>query len=156
MTEAAHETGDQLDDLDIVAIEKILPHRYPFLLIDRLTEIRAFQSAVGIKAVTFNEPFFPGHFPGMPIMPGVLIIEALAQTAAALGMYSMGEAASGKPVLFMGVDEARFKRPVVPGELLHLHVELERRRMGVWRFAVEAKVNDKTVTAGRITAKIAD
>lgn len=155
MTASTAEPGQPLDDLDIPALKATIPHRYPMLLVDRVTEMRAFQSAVGIKAVTYNEPFFIGHFPDRPIMPGVLIIEALAQTAAALSLTSLGGTDTGSIVLFMGIDNARFKRQVVPGDVLHLHVELQKRKMGIWRFGVAAKVDGQTVTQAEITARIA-
>ena len=114
------ETGSRLADLDIDAIRRLIPHRYPFLMIDRVVDIEAETSAVGIKNVTINEPFFDGHFPGRPIMPGVLVVEAMAQTAAALVIAGLGPAAAGKPVYFMTIENARFRRPVVPGDQLRI------------------------------------
>ncbi|HLY58723.1 MAG TPA: 3-hydroxyacyl-ACP dehydratase FabZ, partial [Stellaceae bacterium] len=127
-------------DLDIVRIMELIPHRYPFLMIERLTEIVPYESAVGIKNVSINEPHFQGHFPDRPIMPGMLIIEAMAQTAACLVMQSLGLSREGKVVYFMSIDEARFRKPVVPGDTLKIHVQKQRRRGNVWRFAGEAKV----------------
>jgi 3-hydroxyacyl-[acyl-carrier-protein] dehydratase len=146
--------GQVLPDLDVIAIQKIIPHRYPMLLIDRLVEMRAFQSAVGIKNVTVNEPFFQGHFPGAPVMPGVLIVEAMAQAAAALALGSLGTSAYGSLVYFMGVDDARFRRPVRPGDQLRLEMTLQRRRSSVWRFAGAAKVAGDLVAEAVLTAKM--
>ena len=143
-------------DLDIVRIMALIPHRYPFLMIERLTEIVPHESAVGIKNVSINEPHFQGHFPDRPIMPGMLIIEAMAQTAACLVMQSLGLTREGKVVYFMSIDEARFRKPVVPGDTLRIHVQKQRRRGNVWRFAGEAKVAGVLVAEAVYTAMIAD
>src|SRR5438105_11235871 len=119
--------------LDSRAIQELLPHRYPFLLVDRIIELEPNQRAVGIKQVTINEPFFQGHFPGAPVMPGVLIIEAMAQTAGALVVHSGGKDLEGKLVYFLAIDEARFRKPVLPGDQLHIHVTKEQNRRNVWR-----------------------
>lgn len=142
--------------LNVNEIMALLPHRYPFLMIDRVEDMVLGESATGIKNVTFNEPFFQGHFPGMPVMPGVLIVEAMAQTAAALVMHSLGEAAHGKPVYFMTVDDARFRKPVVPGDVLKIHVLRVRNRRNVWKFSGEAKVVDTLVASASFSAMIMD
>ena len=146
----------RLDDLDAEAINRLIPHRYPFLMIDRVVEIVADTSAVGIKNVTVNEPFFQGHFPGHPIMPGVLIVEAMAQTAAALVAASVGAAAQGKLVYFMTIHQARFRRPVVPGDQLRIKVVKQQKKLGVWKFLGDAAVNGRTAAEAVISAKIMD
>lgn len=143
-------------ELDILRIMELIPHRYPFLMIERLTEIVPHESAVGIKNVSVNEPHFQGHFPGRPIMPGMLIIEAMAQTAACLVMHSLGLSRQGRLVYFMSLDEARFRKPVVPGDTLRIHVQKQRRRGAVWRFAGEARVEGALVAEAVYTAMIAD
>ena len=144
----------RLGDLDIDAIQRMIPHRYPFLMIDRVVEVTAETSAVGIKNVTVNEPYFSGHFPGRPVMPGVLIIEAMAQTAAALVVASIGAAAEGKPVYFMTIDQARFRRPVLPGDQLRIKVVKQHRKLGVWKFLGQATVADRLAAEAVISAKI--
>ena len=126
--------------LDVDAIKKLLPHREPFLFVERLTDIVPFESATGYKAVSFNEPHFAGHFPGYAVMPGVLIIEALAQTAGAMVMYSLGISTENRLVFFMTIEKARFRRPVRPGDMLKMTVRALKRRGPVWRFAGEAYV----------------
>jgi 3-hydroxyacyl-[acyl-carrier-protein] dehydratase len=150
----ASPAGVRLADLDAEAIHRLIPHRYPFLMIDRVVEIFADTSAVGIKNVTVNEPFFQGHFPGHPIMPGVLIVEAMAQTAAALVVASVGPEAQGKLVYFMTIEQARFRRPVVPGDQLRIKVIKQQRKLGVWKFLGHASVEDKTAAEAVISAKI--
>lgn len=135
---------------------ELLPHRAPMLLIERMTDIVPNVSATGVKAVSVNEPYFEGHFPGYPIMPGVMIVEAMAQTAGALVMYSMNAKAGEKIVYFMGIEKAKFRHPVVPGDLLLLQVKLQRARMPVWRFTGEAYVNDKLCAEADFTAMIAN
>jgi 3-hydroxyacyl-[acyl-carrier-protein] dehydratase len=154
MLEQASATGSPLTDVDIMGIMRLLPHRYPFLLVDRVVEIEAFRRAVGIKNVTINEPFFPGHFPADPIMPGVLLIEALAQTAAVLVIASIGEAAAGSPVYFMSIDGARFRRPVRPGDRLRLEVTILRSRLGVSKFAGKALVEGEVAAEAEFAAKL--
>ncbi len=141
---------------DIQRIMEMIPHRYPFLMIDRAEEIIPDQSCIGIKNVTIGEPFFQGHFPARPVMPGVLIIEALAQTAAVLVVETLGEAAMGKLVYFMTIDNARFRQPVVPGDVLRLHVSKVRHRGPVWKFNGEARVGDTLVAEATYAAMIMD
>jgi 3-hydroxyacyl-[acyl-carrier-protein] dehydratase len=147
-----------LPDLDIHKIMDCIPHRYPFLMIDKLVEIVPHESAVAIKNVSINEPYFQGHFPlpTGPIMPGVLIVEAMAQAAACLVVYSLGIAREHRSVYFMSIEEARFRKPVVPGDQLRIHVKKQRHRANVWRFAAEAKVNGVLVAEAVYTAMIAD
>ena len=134
---------------------QILPHRYPMLMIDRLVDIRAGESAVGIKNVTYNEEFFQGHFPQKAVMPGVLIVEAMAQSAAAYTSYTEELDTNGKVVLFMGIDKARFRKPVVPGDQLRIEVKTVHRRPPVWRFEGEATVDGKKVADAAFSAMLA-
>ncbi|OJX81005.1 3-hydroxyacyl-ACP dehydratase FabZ [Magnetospirillum sp. 64-120] len=147
------ETGKEVD---INRIMEMIPHRYPFLMVDKVVDIVVNESAVGIKNVTINEPFFQGHFPQRPVMPGVLIIEAMAQTAAVLVVSTLGPASEGKLVYFMSVDEARFRKPVGPGDQLHIHVTKERSRGNVWKFRAEAKVNGTLMAEAVYAAMILD
>ncbi|MPZ10458.1 MAG: 3-hydroxyacyl-ACP dehydratase FabZ [Kiloniellaceae bacterium] len=144
----------EIGPLDVHDIMGLLPHRYPFLMIDRLEDIVLSESAVGTKNVTINEPFFQGHFPAQAVMPGVLIVEAMAQTAAALVMYTLGKEAHGKVVYFMSVDLARFRKPVVPGDTLKIHVSRIQNRRSVWKFKGEAKVEDTLVANANFSAMI--
>ncbi|HXI87655.1 MAG TPA: 3-hydroxyacyl-ACP dehydratase FabZ [Parvularculaceae bacterium] len=141
--------------LEIGELMQLLPHRYPMLMIDRLTEIDAEKGAVAIKNVTGNEAYFVGHFPQKPVMPGVLIIEAMAQAAAAYAAYTEEIDVENKIVLFMGVDKARFRRPVVPGDQLRIHVKTAQRRPPVWRFEGEAMVDGKCVADASFAAMLA-
>jgi len=143
-------------EIDSVELMTLLPHRHPFLLIDRLTDVVLGESATGIKGVTMNEHFFVGHFPGRPIMPGVLIVEAMAQTAGALVVKSMGGPPSGKLVYFMSVDNCKFRRPVLPGALLRIPVVKERNRGAVWKFAGKALVDGELMAEASFTAMIVD
>ncbi|WP_422366740.1 3-hydroxyacyl-ACP dehydratase FabZ [Pelagibius sp.] len=154
----SEQTTDQdvAGSLDVQQIMDLLPHRYPFLMIDRVEDIVLHESATGIKNVTINEPFFLGHFPERAVMPGVLIVEAMAQTAAAMIMYSLGEEAHGKPVYFMTVDGARFRKPVVPGDSLRIHVKRVQNRRNVWKFTGEAKVDGTLVASASYSAMIMD
>ncbi|HSH29102.1 MAG TPA: 3-hydroxyacyl-ACP dehydratase FabZ [Thiohalobacter sp.] len=138
--------------MDINEIMRELPHRYPFLLIDRVTEYVAGEYLVGYKNVSFNEPFFNGHFPEKPIMPGVLIIEALAQATGLLAFRSLGREGRRENVLYylVGVDKARFKRPVEPGDQLMLHVRVKNNRRGIWVFEAEAKVDGKVAASAEL------
>lgn len=141
---------------DANRIMAMLPHRYPFLLLDRLLDVVPNESAVGLKNVTINEPFFQGHFPGAPVMPGVLIIETMAQTAAAMVVHSAGEALEGKLVYFMAIEEAKFRKPVTPGDALHIHVQRVQNRRNVWKFRCEAKVEGELHAEAVVTAMIFD
>jgi 3-hydroxyacyl-[acyl-carrier-protein] dehydratase len=154
MNEASSKSG--LGTADIARVLKLLPHRYPFLLVDRIFDMDRDESAVGIKNVTINEPFFQGHFPAFPVMPGVLIIEGLAQTAGALCVHSLGESYKPQLVYFMGIDRAKFRKPVVPGDQLHFHVRKIRSRGRAWRFYGEAKVDGQVVAEAEISAMIVD
>jgi 3-hydroxyacyl-[acyl-carrier-protein] dehydratase len=140
--------------IDIRQIMKMIPHRYPLLLIDRLTDIVPNESATGLKNVTINENFFQGHFPGAPVMPGVLIIEAMAQTSAALVVHSAGTALEGKLVYFMAINDAKFRKPVTPGDTLHIFVKKDQNRRNVWKFNCEAKVGNDLCAEANITAMI--
>jgi 3-hydroxyacyl-[acyl-carrier-protein] dehydratase len=146
----------QLEEADIQRIMQLLPHRYPFLLIDRIIDMDGEQSAIGIKNVTINEPFFAGHFPGSPIMPGVLLIEAMAQTAGALVIHHLGKKEEGKLVYFMSIDKARFRRPVLPGHVVHFAVRLLHKRPPVWKFSAEAKVEGVKFAEAEIGAMLMD
>ncbi len=139
------------DTLDIRQIMALIPHRYPFLLIDRVTSCVPGETVSALKNVTFNEPFFQGHFPGRPVMPGVLIIEALAQATGILAFATAGEG-PGKDSLyyFVGIDKARFRKPVEPGDQLRLEVRLLRRIRSVWRFSAEAYVGDTKVASAEL------
>jgi 3-hydroxyacyl-[acyl-carrier-protein] dehydratase len=142
--------------LDIRRVMAALPHRYPMLMIDRVEALEPDRSITAIKAVTINEPFFQGHFPARPIMPGVLIVEALAQAAGVLAVESLGLAGSGKLVYFMAIDGAKFRHPVEPGVLLRLDVEFVQKRTSVCKFAGRASVGDKLAAEAKFTAMIAD
>jgi 3-hydroxyacyl-[acyl-carrier-protein] dehydratase len=145
-----------LDAVDVAGIMEMIPHRYPFLLVDRVVDIQADRSAVGIKNVTINEAFFQGHFPRNPVMPGVLIVEAMAQTAAVLVVRSLGKGAAGKLVYFMTIDNARFRKPVTPGDQLRIHVAKDRSRGNVWKFNGEAKVEGRLVAEATFAAMLMD
>ena len=144
------------EPIDVVKIMEMIPHRYPILLVDRIIDYVEGESAVGLKNVTMNEPHFNGHFPGMPVMPGVLIVEAMAQTSAILVVKTLGEEAQGKIVYFMSIDSAKFRKPVVPGDSLHIHVEKIQNRGKVWKFQGTAKVDGKTCAEAVITAMLTD
>lgn len=140
--------------MDIKEIQKFLPHRYPFLLVDRVVELEPGTKAVGVKNVTINEEFFQGHFPGLPIMPGVLIIEAMAQVAGLLAFRS--GATVGKSVYFMSIEKAKFRRPVVPGDQLRLEIHVLQQRGNVWRFSGNATVEGKVAAESEFTAMVTD
>ena len=142
--------------LNIEEIKALIPHRYPMLLIDRVVDIREGESATGIKNVTANEHFFEGHFPGHPVMPGVLIVEAMAQTAGVLAILSAGEAAGDKIVYFMTINEVKFRKPVTPGDVLHLKVVVEQARGRVSKFSGVAEVDGKVVSQAKFSAMVAD
>jgi len=139
--------------MNVNEIMKHLPHRYPFLLVDRIADLQPGISARGIKNVTINEPFFQGHFPGQPIMPGVLIIEAMAQVAGVMAFHSGVE---GKSVYFMSIDNAKFRRPVVPGDQVMLDIKVTKQRGNVWKFTGAASVDGKLVSEAEFTAMVTD
>ena len=141
---------------DITKIMGLLPHRYPFILVDRIVEIVPNERIVGLKNVTMNEPFFPGHFPGTPVMPGVLIIEAMAQTGGVLVYASLPEEKRKNLIYFMGIDKARFRKPVIPGDQIILDVMWTRRRANVSKMSGKATVDGKVVAEAELTAMIGD
>ncbi|NNM55661.1 3-hydroxyacyl-ACP dehydratase FabZ [Acidocella sp.] len=141
---------------DVKQLLRLIPHRYPFMLLDRMVDVRYGHSATGIKNVTMNEPFFQGHFPGHPVMPGVLIVESMAQTAAALVISGMGEDAGSPIVYFMSIENAKFRKPVTPGDQLRLELVKDRKRGNVWRFNGTARVDGVVVAEASITAMIMD
>jgi 3-hydroxyacyl-[acyl-carrier-protein] dehydratase len=150
-------TGRVKGSADIMKIMQLLPHRYPFLLIDRIEEIDGDMSGIGIKNVTFNEPQFQGHFPAQPVMPGVMIIEAMAQTAGAMCVFSRGpDQPPPKLVYFMTIDECKFRRPVVPGDVMKLHMTKQRQRRNMWWFKGEAKVSGELVAEAVISAMLVE
>ena len=142
--------------VDIRRILQMIPHRYPMLMVDKVIEMQLDRSAVGIKNVTINEPFFQGHFPSEPVMPGVLIIEAMAQTAAVLVVATYGQESEGKLVYFMSIDDVRFRRPVFPGDRLELHVEKVQSRASVWKFSGKGIVDGKVAAEATFAAMIRD
>jgi 3-hydroxyacyl-[acyl-carrier-protein] dehydratase len=137
-------------------IKKLLPHRAPFLFVERLTEIRPNESAVGCKAIGYNEPYFQGHFPDFAVMPGVLLVEGMAQTAGALVVYSLGRDSPGRKVYFMTIDKARFRKPVRPGDMVRFPVKALRHRGPVWRFEGQAYVGDELCAEAEFSAMIFD
>ena len=141
---------------NIARIMEMIPHRYPFLMVDRLIELDPGESAVGLKNITLNEPQFQGHFPRAPVMPGVLIIESMAQTSALLVVETLGQETEGKLVYFMSIDGARFRKPVEPGDTMMIHVRKKRRRGSVWKLACEARVDGVLVAQATLTAMILD
>ena len=148
--------GGVVAEIDIQRIMEMIPHRYPFLFIDRVVDVVAGERAVGIKNVSINEPCFQGHFPRHPVLPGVLIIEAMAQTAAVLVVHSLGAESEGKLVYFMSVDNARFRHPVFPGDQLHVRVERKQNRGNVWKFEGRAKVGANLMAEAVFAAMILD
>ncbi len=149
-------SGTQEDTLDIEKVLEMIPHRYPFLMIDRVQDLVPGSHAVGLKNVTINEQFFQGHFPSRPVMPGVLVIESMAQTAAVLVVSTLGEEVEGKLVYFMAIDRARFRKPVTPGDSLHVAVDTQQNRGRVWKFKGVAKVGDVIVAEATFSAMIVD
>lgn len=145
-----------MSQLDILKIMEMIPHRYPMILVDRVIDVVPDVSCTGIKNVTINEGFFQGHFPRYPVMPGVMIVESMAQTAAVLVVATLGEGANGKLVYFMTVDHARFRRPVTPGDSLRVHVKKLQQRRNVWKFSGEVKVDDVLVAQAEFAAMIMD
>jgi 3-hydroxyacyl-[acyl-carrier-protein] dehydratase len=154
VTEVAQ--GRSVGVVDIQQIMRDIPHRFPFLMLDRVVDLVPNQSAVGIKNVSVNEPFFAGHFPNHPVMPGVLIIESMAQTAAVLVVETLGPEAAGKVVYFMSIEGAKFRRPVMPGDQLRIHVTKERNRGSVWKFNGVARVDGISVAEATYAAMIMD
>jgi len=150
------EAPSAASEIDIQRIMQMIPHRYPFLMIDRVIDVVSGESCVGIKNVSINEAFFQGHFPQRPVMPGVLIIEAMAQTAAVLVVHTLGPAAEGKLVYFMSIDGARFRRPVFPGNELAIRVVRQRNRGNVWKFEGQATVDGKLMAEATFAAMIMD
>ena len=146
--------SEETKSFDIARIKEMIPHRYPMLLIDKVEGVTAGEEATGVKCVTINEPFFQGHFPDMAVMPGVLIVEAMAQTAAVLVVHT--SEFEGKLVYFMTIDDARFRNPVVPGDVLHINVKVIRSRGMVWKFKGEAFVGDKLCAESTFSAMIID
>ncbi|WP_341763690.1 3-hydroxyacyl-ACP dehydratase FabZ [Candidatus Tisiphia endosymbiont of Beris chalybata] len=141
--------------INIIEIMEMLPHRYPFLLIDRVEEFKLNESIVGIKNITFNEPQFTGHFPNKPVMPGVLIVEAMAQLSAILIAKSM-DSTKNKDVFFMSIEETKFRKIVEPGDTLYIYAKIEQNRGFVWKFSSYVKVNDQVVAEGKFTAMVKD
>lgn len=147
---------DEVFDMDRERIMQMIPHRDPFLMIDKVVDVVSNERATGIKNVSPDEYYFKGHFPTRPVMPGVLIIEAMAQTAAALVVHTLGHSAQGKLVYFMSVDKAKFRRPVVPGETLRVHVVKQQHHRNVWKFVGEARVDGKLCAEAVFAAMILD
>ncbi len=145
----------ELDSVTVTELFQLLPHRYPFLLIDKIVDVDKDLSATGIKNVTVNEPHFTGHFPGQPIMPGVLIVEAMAQTAGAICAKEHSEGKT-KLVYFMSIDGVKFRKPVVPGDILKLHVVQTKHRRGIFKYICEASVDGQKVAEAAITAMMVD
>lgn len=154
MTE--NQTGVPGDEIDIAEILRRIPHRYPFLLIDRAENYRPRESIVGIKNVTMNEPFFVGHFPGNPVMPGVLIVESLAQAGAVLMSKTLDADIEGKTIFFMTLDNCRFRQPVRPGDVLRLHVEVLKARSKLFKFQGKAMVGDKVAAEAEWAAMVVE
>jgi 3-hydroxyacyl-[acyl-carrier-protein] dehydratase len=143
-------------EMDVQRIMEMIPHRHPFLMIDKVVDAVANERATGIKNVSINEQYFQGHFPTRPVMPGVLIVEAMAQTAAVLVVHTLGPESEGKLVYFMSVDNARFRRPVFPGDCLHVHVSKQRNRGNVWKFEGRAEVRGQLAAEAVFAAMILD
>jgi 3-hydroxyacyl-[acyl-carrier-protein] dehydratase len=150
------ETRTALGAVDIARVMEMIPHRYPMLMIDKVIDMVPDTSATGIKNVTINEPQFAGHFPRHPVMPGVMIVESMAQTAAVLVVYTLGKRAEGKLVYFMTIDSARFRKPVVPGDAMQVHVTKMKSRGPVWKFRAEAKVDGTLVAEAEFAAMIVE
>ena len=149
-------TGQVIDVLGIKEILALLPHRYPFLLVDRIIEIRGDEHGVGVKNVTINEPHFMGHFPGNPVMPGVLVLEGLAQTGGILAIKSLPVQTKAQLVYFLTIDKAKFRKPVVPGDVLEYHLNRIQRRRNMWWYRGEAKVGGEIVAEAELGAMIAE
>lgn len=151
----AQASPDQVN-IDITEVMERIPHRYPFLLVDRAEEYRASESIVGIKCVTINEPFFQGHFPDYAVMPGVLIVEAMAQTGAVLMSKSLNVDRAGKTILFTSLDNCRFRQPVRPGDVLRMHVRVVRARGGLFKFEGKAMVGEKAAAEAEFAAMLVE
>src|SRR5688572_3199143 len=149
-----NDSATTLETADIAAILKALPHRYPFLLVDRIVDIRGQESGIGIKNVTFNEPQFAGHFPGNPVFPGVLIIEGMAQTAGAICVLSKMVGDQPRSVYLLTIDKAKFRKPVMPGDTIEYHVRKTSRKRNIWWFRAEAKVAGQIVAEAEIGAMV--
>ena len=147
-------TDDPGEDIDYAEVARRIPHRYPFLLVDRAEDYRPHQSIVGIKCVTINEPFFQGHFPNNPVMPGVLLVEAIAQSGAVLMSKSLDADTTGKTIFFMSLDNCRFRHPVRPGDVLRMPVEVVRARADVFKFKGRAMVGDKVAAEAEFAAMV--
>jgi 3-hydroxyacyl-[acyl-carrier-protein] dehydratase len=144
----------ELEAADILRVMDMIPHRFPMLMVDRVVDIVANESAVGIKKVPINEPHFQGHFPQRPVMPGVMIVESMAQTAAVLVVHTLGGVTAGQLVYFMAIENARFRKPVVPGDTMRIHVTKQHSRGNVWKFSAQATVDDTRVAEATFTAMI--
>ena len=151
-----NETATTLEAAEIATILEALPHRYPFLMVDRVTGMQGDEAAIGIKNVTFNEPQFLGHFPGQPVFPGVLMIEGMAQTAGVLCILSRADRGRPKAVYFLTVDKAKFRKPVVPGDTIEYHMKKMNRRKNMWWFRGEAKVAGQIVAEAEVGAMLVD
>lgn len=145
-----------IDCIDIIKLMELLPHRYPFLLVDKIINVRGDESGIGIKNITFNEPQFAGHFPGRPIMPGVLLIEGMAQTAGAMCVAARTAVAQPKAVYFMTIDKVKFRKPVIPGDTVEFHMTKTRRRNNMWWFRGEAIVAGQKVAEAEVSAMLVD
>ena len=146
----------KLGTADILRVMEMIPHRYPMLMIDKVVDMIPDRSATGIKNVTINEPYFQGHFPSRPVMPGVMIIESMAQTAAVLVVHTLGPKSEGKLVYFMTIDAARFRKPISPGDTMCIHVVKQKRRGNVWKFSAQVKVDGQLVADANYAAVILD
>ena len=149
-------TGNAIETFDIAQIMKMIPHRYPMLMVDRVFDMVPDVSATGVKNVTINEPYFQGHFPSRPVMPGVMIIESMAQTAAVLVVHTLGPEAEGKLVYFMSIDNARFRKPIGPGDTMHIYVVKLKSRGNVWKFSAEVKIKGQLAAEADYAAVIVD
>jgi 3-hydroxyacyl-[acyl-carrier-protein] dehydratase len=149
-------SGEKMEAADIQEILLLLPHRYPFVMIDRIVDIRGEDSGVGIKNVTINEPQFAGHFPGNPVMPGVLLIEGMAQTAGVLCLRRMRATAKPRVMYFLTIDKAKFRKPAVPGDTIEYHVNKITHRRNMWWYRAEAKVGDVLIAEAEVGAIIAE
>jgi 3-hydroxyacyl-[acyl-carrier-protein] dehydratase len=150
------EPGEEIEAADIREILRLLPHRYPFVMIDRIVDIRGEEHGIGIKNITFNEPQFLGHFPDNPVMPGVLLIEGMAQTAGVMCLRKMSTAASRRAMYFLTIDKAKFRKPAVPGDTVHYHVNKIAHRRNMWWYRAEAKVGDVLIAEAEVGAVISE